>query len=196
MGREILCTIRWQGVATEGKVVLESTELILRGEIRARIGRDRITGWSYAEGTLTLRTANSPLELDMPGGEAAAWMRALAKSQPGLAEKLGINPSARAFLIGPADDADLARALVGTVTGQAGEATVLIAVLTNTTAIDPAAALATATGRPVWCLYPKGKGADPSDAQVRAAMRAQGFVDVKSCMVSDRLTATKYLRRT
>lgn len=195
MGREILSTIRWQGIAAEGKAILESGALILRGEVRARLARDRIGGWAYTEGTLTIRTGDGPLEIDMSEKEGAAWVRALAKAPPGIATKLAISALARAFLIGPGDDPELIRALEGARAGRVGEAAVLIAVLTDAAGIGQAAAFATEAARPIWCLYPKGKAADPSDATVRAEMRARGFIDVKSCAVSDRLTATKYQRR-
>ena len=195
MGRDIQGTIRWQGMAAEGKATLESSGLILRGGIRARIARSRITGQDYDAGTLSIRTADGPLEIDMGERDGAAWLRALQKAPPGLAAKLGIGPAAPAFLFGPGEDGELAGALRGAQAGRIGEAAILIAVLADAAGIAQAAAAATQSGLPLWCLYPKGKAAEPSDATVRAAMRAQGFIDVKSCAVSDRLTATKYLRR-
>lgn len=195
MGREIQCTIRWQGIAAEGKAILEGGELILRGEIRARIARGRIGQWAYEDGTLILRTNDGVLELDMPEKDGAAWMRALEKTPPSLAAKLGVSATARAFLIGQAEDEELAQALQGAQAARVEEAAILIAVLTDVADIAKAALAATQAGRPVWCLYPKGKSADPSDKTVRGEMRALGFIDVKSCAVSDRLTATKYQRR-
>ena len=43
MGREAICTIRWKGEAAEGMALLESAEIILRGDIRARLPRDGIS---------------------------------------------------------------------------------------------------------------------------------------------------------
>jgi len=195
MGREIEATIRWQGLAAEGRAILEGAELVLRGAIRAKVPRDRIIGQVYEAGTLLIRTTDGPLEIDMDEREGAAWLRALAKPPPDLAQKLGIGPAAPAFVLGPDDDPALAAALAGARADRIGDAMLLIAVLIDEAAIGPAVALAQSRGLALWCLYPKGKTATPSDGVVRAALRAAGFIDTKSCAVSDDLTATRYKLR-
>jgi hypothetical protein len=45
----------------------------------------------------------------------------------------------------------------------------------------------------LWIFHPKGKGANPSDAEVRAAGIAAGLVDNKICAYNDALTATRYV---
>src|SRR5579863_3041841 len=45
----------------------------------------------------------------------------------------------------------------------------------------------------VWVFHPKGKGASPPDAQVRAAGIAAGLVDNKICALNDTHTATKFV---
>jgi hypothetical protein len=39
MGRETTTLVTWRGVTAEAKVLLESTELILRGGIKAKLPR-------------------------------------------------------------------------------------------------------------------------------------------------------------
>jgi hypothetical protein len=56
------------------------------------------------------------------------------------------------------------------------------------------AAQADCPGLPIWAIYPKGKNQTFGDGAIRAALRAAGFRDTKSCAVSDRLTATRYAR--
>ena len=48
----------------------------------------------------------------------------------------------------------------------------------------------------VWVVHGKGPDADQSDALVRIAMRGRGYVDNKTSAVSDKLTATRYVRST
>ena len=48
---------------------------------------------------------------------------------------------------------------------------------------------------PIWMIYPKGKAAQPSDAEIRSHLRGMGLIDTKSCAVSAQLTATRYIRR-
>jgi len=45
----------------------------------------------------------------------------------------------------------------------------------------------------LWLFHPKGKGASPSDSEVRAAGLAAGLVDNKICAYSDTHTATRYV---
>ena len=45
----------------------------------------------------------------------------------------------------------------------------------------------------VWVFHPKGRGASPTDAQVRAAGIAAGLVDNKICALNDTHTATKFV---
>ena len=45
----------------------------------------------------------------------------------------------------------------------------------------------------LWIVHPKGRGASPSDAEVRAAGLAAGLVDNKISAYSDTHTATRYV---
>ncbi|HEY1976424.1 MAG TPA: hypothetical protein VGG89_07770 [Candidatus Baltobacteraceae bacterium] len=45
----------------------------------------------------------------------------------------------------------------------------------------------------VWVFHPKGRGASPTDDQVRASGIAAGLVDTKICALNDTHTATKFV---
>jgi hypothetical protein len=45
----------------------------------------------------------------------------------------------------------------------------------------------------LWAFHPKGRGADPTDAQVRAAGLAAGLVDNKISAYDDTHTATRFV---
>lgn len=45
----------------------------------------------------------------------------------------------------------------------------------------------------LWLIHPKGKGANPSDAEVRGVGLAAGLVDNKICAFNDTHTATRYV---
>ena len=45
----------------------------------------------------------------------------------------------------------------------------------------------------VWVFHPKGRGASPTDAQVRAAGIAAGLVDNKICALNETHTSTKFV---
>jgi hypothetical protein len=195
MGREAVAVCRWQGDVAEAKILLESQEIILRGDVRARIARGSITGARVDGDDLVVTAAAGELVVELGSIQAAKWAAAILKAPPTLASKLGIDAARRAFVIGVVADATLADALDGATTDVPGEAAVLVAVVLSDAEL--AAAFAVAETLPtlaVWCVYGKGKAAITGDGAVRAFMRSQGYVDSKSCAVSGALTATRYGR--
>ncbi len=195
MGREATATCAWKGQSGTVKALLESRELILRGDIRDKIARTDVEAASVAGDTLVLSVSGETLRLTFGTGEAVKWQAALLKPLPTLAEKLGIDAARPAFVTGTADDPELAVALVGATVTELEDAAVVVAVLTNETQLDTAFETAIAApARPLWCIYPKGKLATPSDNIVRSFMRERGLMDNKTCAVSERLTATRYMK--
>jgi hypothetical protein len=198
MGREAEATVQWRGETGLSRILLEPTEIILRGDLRGRIARTVLTGFTVEGNDLRIATPDGPLVLTLGAKTAASWATALSKAPPTLAQKLGIGPDARVYANGRIDSIELANALTGALTRSCKNATILLAILATADSIQTALALAHAhPALPIWCVYGKGTGTPVSDAQVRAAFRADGFIDTKSCAVSGRLTATRYaLRRT
>ncbi len=195
MGREAEALCHWAGTSGQAHILLESAEIILRGEVRARIPRASIRSFRADGGDLTVDAAAGRLVAELGGTLAASWAAALAKPPPSLAAKLGVGPGKPAFVMGDLSDAALADALSGATVSAASDAALIVAVLLFRADLDPALSLATAhPALPVWCVYAKGPRADPGDAAVRAAFRAAGWMDTKTSAVSERLTATRYNR--
>lgn len=193
MGREAVAVARWGGAVEEVKVLLEAHEIILRGAIKARIPRAGISRVAVEEGELVLWAEGGRLVLELGASEAAKWQAYLQKPRPSLASKLGIGAERPAFVMGRPDDRELETALLGAVAVSPERAHVLLAI-THSEA-DLAAALDVARAHPrllLWCIYEKGKTATLGDTAIRSALRAHGYIDTKSCSVSDRLTATRY----
>lgn len=194
MGREASCSITFGGQCGTAKLLLESSEIILRGDLRAKIARADIQGFAAAGDDLVIQTASGPLRATLGATEAALWVKALAKPVPTLVQKLGIKTDTALLVIGPLTDSGLIAALSGH--DQAAKPGLLLAELPDQTAFD--AALAQCQAHPdaaFWGVTRKAKSAFP-DAALRARMRAAGYVDSKSCAVSDAFTATRYSRRT
>jgi hypothetical protein len=196
MGREAVAVARWNGEIGQVKALLESAEILLRGEIRAAIPRSAISTFSVDGDTLIVAAAEQVLRLELGHAEANKWAAVLSKPIPTLAQKLGISEAHRAFVFGPVDDVELAAALHGAVANTCQDAAVVVAVLVTEADLTRAITLGReAAPRPVWCVYGKGKFATITDSVIRATMRASGFVDNKTSGVSDRLTATRYQYR-
>lgn len=196
MGREADCIARWRSQEGRVRAILESDALILRGPIKARLGRRNLTGFEVQGESLRLWTGDEVLELDLGAVLAARWQSHLMRPLPTLREKLGISADVRAFVLGSIGEAALAAALEGCETQDIAVAQVLVAELRGEA--DLSAALALALSQPalaIWCVYPKGKNAHPSDPVVRAQFRAAGLVDTKSTAVSAQMSATRYQMR-
>jgi hypothetical protein len=196
MGRETVAVVNWHGKTGETKVLLEASDLILRGEVRDRIPRSDIGAIGRTQEGLALSVGGAPLTLAMAGTEADRWMKALTTAPPGLRSKLDIGPETRAYVLGNVDDEALVAALAGATTESPGTAAVLLAVLGRHADLESALTVALAApSLPLWCVYGKGKQAGLGDAAIRTYLRARGYIDTKSCGVSERLTATRYARR-
>jgi hypothetical protein len=196
MGREATTIAHWNGQSGSVKAVLESTELILRGDIRTKIARSVIHQFDVTGDALTLTTADNALVLELGSAEAQKWANALAKPPPTLAQKLGIDLVRRAFVLGQVNDEALKEALVDATTEDPQTATIIVAVLISER--DLTAAIHLGREMPecaIWCVSPKGKTASITDHQIRHEMRASGYIDTKTSGVSDKLTATRYQLR-
>ena len=191
MGREAVVSATAGEDAGEVKAILEGGELILRGAFRRRWPRAALTGVRVEDGRLCLMAAGEPVRLDL-GPLVEGWARALVTPPPSLRAKLGLDKG-KALVVGPVADAELSTALEGATVGSLAEAAMVVAVVT--TEADLAAALAALDGRrdrPLWAVYPKGRGVVFGDGAIRTALRAAGMMDTKVSAVSERLTATRY----
>lgn len=191
MGREAEGAISFQGQAGAGKLLLESDALILRGAVRARIGRDQITGFDVVGDALRIATGLGEVRAELGAAKAALWCKALAKPVPGLAAKLGISADRPVHVIGVLTDPALAQA-VAEHQAAAPDAALFLAEVPDEPALHAAlAVIAPYINAAFWGATQKGKSGF-TDADLRAGMRGAGYIDSKSCSVSDRLTATRY----
>jgi hypothetical protein len=193
MGREVVCRVRFGTRTGEGKALLESRELLFRGEPRLRIPFAEIRGLEARDGRLRVETAQVVAVFEL-GREAAAWAEKI-RNPRGLMDKLGVKPGARVALVG-VDDAAFRRELDERTTdvaeGRAVERDVVFLGATETRQLaqlerlrgwlQPAGAL--------WVIWPKGRPQLRED-DVRAAALASGLVDVKVASVSDVLSGLK-----
>jgi hypothetical protein len=192
MGREAEGHAVWRGVSGAVRAFLESDGIILRGEVRGKLPRAGLMDWRVEGEDLCLRSGGEALVLTLGAKEAAAWVKALEKPVPSLAAKLGVSASARAWVIGGPAPEEIAVAVAGADSAGPEGAAVIVAVLTGPGDLEVALAAGQATGFRVWCVHGKGKTAVVSDATVRTAFRAAGWMDIKTSAVSDGFSATLY----
>jgi hypothetical protein len=206
MGQEARCLARIGEHHVEVKALLESDELILRGEQRRRLPFATLDGVEAADGRLTLELAGETIVLEL-GPIADRWARKI-RNPPTLLDKLGVKAGQRVAIIGLSDAslrADLV-ALTAVVEPDGGSragcvdeivGSALDLVFAQADAIPdldalPALRRAIAQDGAVWVVHPKGR-ADLKDVHVIAAGRAAGLVDNKVARISDRYSALRFV---
>ncbi len=194
MGREALVHAEVGNETDEVRALLESGELILRGTIRRRYPKSALEGAAVEGGVLCFRYAGEAVRLHLGARAADAWRKAIATPPRSLRAKLGLDRGERALLIGSFDDDALAEALDGALVEDAVAAGMMIACIEGADDLIAAQTIHGAhPGLALWAIYPKGRDVAFGESKIRAALRAKGFRDTKSCAVSERLTATRYI---
>ena len=193
MGRESDAWLGYGGASGAGKILLESTEIILRGAVRARIPRSAITSFAQDGDDLVICTPQGELRARLGAKETPRWIAALAKPAPTLAAKLGLSGETPAQVLGDVTDPPLQDALAGCITTRSN---VLIAELNDTASLDAVLSLLTNPSLTTfWGVTVKGKASPLPEATLRSRLRDAGFIDTKSCSVSQTRSATRFQRR-
>jgi hypothetical protein len=195
MGMEADCRCRWSGGEARVKALLETRELILRGELRRTLAIAAIKTVAV-DGDDLILTADETYALNLGAARAARWKTKIETPPPTLAAKLGLGSGAAAYVIGELEDADL-RAAVEGAQGADADAKICIAEIDSDAALSAVLETYARAGadRPLWIVHGKGPKAAFGDNAVRAVMRARGFIDSKSCAVSVDRSATRYAPR-
>ncbi len=198
MGREAQCVCECNGAVTRVKALIEPPELILRGELRRRLpfsGLRRVR----AEGEMLRFVAGAEtFSLALGSGTAQKWVKAITTPPPTLAKKLGINGEVVVRTIGAVDDDALRSALASAQAVGDKNAGLLLARVNTPAELAGAlrkAAKQLAERVPIWFIYPKGRGQELTETEVRSTALAAGIVDTKVCAVSPTLTGLRFVRR-
>ena len=197
MGDEILCTVRSGSRTVSGKALLETSEIILRGDLRLKIPFTDLKSVVARDGELHLQWRDGSAVLEL-GGRAEQWAHKILYPRS-TAEKLGIKPGLVISAIAMGDDKfveDLraqsksfsdSKALKNSdlIFFGAGKAEELSRV--------PKLLPSLASMGALWIVYPKGRK-EITELQVLNAGRAAGLVDVKVVSFSATRTALKFVR--
>lgn len=196
MGQEKDCSLLWQAETHNGKAVLESTEIIFRGDIRLKILFSEIQELTATAEALRIRTPRGTAVFGI-GDLAEKWRHKIANPKSML-EKLGIKPSQEITVLGKFEVkflSDLKKTTGKSPQTKITARTACIFLLADS-AKELTALKATAgkmTGSiALWVVYPKGqKGITEND--VRTAGLKAKLVDVKVVSFSSAHTALKFV---
>ena len=198
MGRELQSRAKSAGKWYEGKALLETTEIIFRGDIRLKIGFARLTSVEARDGQLHLRWPSNALILEL-GEQAEKWAHKILHPKS-MVEKLGIKPGLTISAVhmpnGDTTMKDTSKLATAFSNGKP---------LANSDIIFLGAATASdfggikqlipslASNGALWVVYPKGRK-EITEMQVLQAGREAGLYDVKVVSYSPTHTALKFVR--
>jgi hypothetical protein len=196
MGNELKCTVRFGKEKSEGKALLETSEVLFRGEFRLKIPFVSIKSAKAVDGELRLETANG-LAIFEIGPAAEKWREKILHPKTRI-EKIGLKPGAKVSLLGnfDADFLDELKSLTASVSKDkvaAGSDTIFLAadsLKTLSGATEIAKSLKGAAA--LWLVYPKGQKTI-TENDVIAAGRKTGLKDVKVVGFSGTHTALKFV---
>src|SRR6202158_4262423 len=106
MGKELNCSVRFGKQQSEVKALLETSEILFRGEFRLKIPFSTIKSAKAVDGELRLQTADG-LAVFHLGAAAEKWGDKILHPKSRI-EKLGVKPDAKVSLLGDFDAGFLA----------------------------------------------------------------------------------------
>ena len=202
MGYETKCAVRVDDrsgnvrEADAATVLLETDELIVRGDARVRVPRSAIERVTNCGGVVTVTAPGAVVRLTLGTDAAARWEKKLSEAPKRLIDKLDVKPGATVWLYGVSDEA-----LVAQVSERAGKVSagrsasgcdvVFVQVDGDDQLghIDRAASAIKPDGA-VWVVHPKGK-TGVADTTIFGRAKALGLTYTKVARVSDTLSAEK-----
>ncbi len=196
MGQEADCTVRYGKQRSAGKALLETNELIFRGEFRLRIAFSSIESIKAANGELRVQTAKGVSVFQL-GGEAEKWRDKILHPKTRV-EKLGVKAGASVSLAGEFDQEFVQelRGLTKNIHDRKIDASSECIFLSADSAQDLAGVAKSAKtmrgAAALWVVYPKGRK-EITENDVLAAGRKAGLKDVKVVRFSATHTALKFV---
>ena len=197
MGQEVQCTVQFDGQSSRGKALLETSELLFRGDFRLKIPFAQMKSVKAADGELRVRTQEG-LAVFHLGDAAAKWQEKILHPKSRI-EKLGVKPRAKVCLIGEFEAEFLreVRGLTAAATAgkAAAEAECIFFAAESTKDLGAGLAKTVKAMRgatALWVVYPKGQ-IHITEMDVLGAGRKAGLKDVKVVGFSATHTALKFV---
>jgi len=196
VGNELKCTVRFGKETSEGKALLETSEVLFRGAFRLRIPFATIKSAKAMDGELHLQTANGLAVFEI-GPAAEKWREKILHPKTRI-EKIGLKPGAKVSLLGnfEADFLDELKTLAGSVARDKvavdSEAIFFAADSQKELASIAKIAKSLKGATALWIVYPKGQKTITENGVI-AAGRTTGLKDVKVVGFSATHTALKFV---
>ena len=196
MGQEVVCTARWGGKSVRGKALLETAEILFRGDERRKIPFSSIRGLEAKDGELRLQTEEGLVVFEL--GECAEKWRQKIANPKSVVEKLGVKPGESVAIFGKLDGEflnKLQQQKSAVVQGKVVDGAGCIFFAADSRAelgeVNKIAANLQGSAA-LWVVYPKGQK-HITETHVIGAGRKAGLKDVKVVGFSATHTALKFV---
>src|SRR5258708_28310453 len=182
MGNEAKCIARFGKQQSEGRALLETSEILFRGDFRLKIPFSSIKSARAVDGELRVQTPEGLVVFEL-GAAAAKWRDKILHPKSRL-EKLGVKPGAKVSLLGDFDAAFLTevKALTKSVSKDKAaadtECIFFAADLKRDLGALPKISKSMKGAAALWIVYPKGQK-QITALDVLYAGRKTGLKDVK-----------------
>jgi Protein of unknown function (DUF3052) len=203
VGYEAKCRVRVveNGAAREASatVLLETDELVVRGEARVRVKRADIRRVVRRAGTVTVTSPSATLTLSLGQPAAERWEKKLAEAPKRLIDKLDVKPGAAVLLVGDHDEVLRAQLTERTPnvsrSANAKHRDVVFVDVRDEADMKriERASSAIADHGAIWVVHRKGPSG-VADTAIFAKAKELGLAYTKVARVSDTLTAEKLVR--
>jgi hypothetical protein len=195
MGAEAKCRARFGKQVGEGKALLETSEILFRGDFRLKIPFTGIKRVKAVNGELRVKFADGEAIFETGATAAEKWADKILHPKS-VIEKIGVKPGTKAVVIG-LTDADFLKQLRGRADCSekiARGSELIFFGVENVAELKRVGALAKslAPAGALWIIYPKGRK-EITEVGVIHAGRAAGLKDVKVVGFSATHTALKFV---
>ena len=201
MGSEVMCRVHFGKQESEGKALLETSEILFRGDFRLKIPFATILSVKVVGDDLQVRTVDGAAVFKLGAATAAKWREKILHPKTRI-EKLGIKPGTRVSLIGFENqdeeflkEIESTKALV-TPTNQAPPKDggfIFLKIDTNKQLTQIAKIARGMLGAvALWIIYPKGQQ-HITEGEVLSWGRKAGLTDTKVVGFSPTHTALKFV---
>ena len=196
MGQEVRCNATIEGKSAHGRALLETDDLVFRGDVRVSIPFRTITALAAREGVLTVSYPGGTADFEL-GAYAEQWADRI-RNPKSVIDKLGVTAGQSVTLI-DVSDAEFHERLVerGASIRPLRADSPSDVIFLGVESLDglralPSLVQSLAPAGAIWILRPKGH-ARITERAVMTAGREAGLVDTKVVRFSETHTAEKFV---